>query len=369
MKLGGFICHALLVPIFVLCWVPPTAASTLLIRSGHYAVQAAQVAIAVVCGQLSECGDALGLAGTAAAGAITVAIALQGASAAAIGGSCIWLTMTWLNWGHRFGYSPAWTRFIFRMDMASYYTRGELRGRKELMPTDHAVYCFHPHGIVTCGFSSNGVWSREFHERATPKPLPHDWEATTWPGTIFFIAASLREPSHLFKLLCDASGRLESASRTQMLKYMRLGRNVAIIPGGFEDATLYAYGTHRVAMRKRKGLVKYALQHGYRLVPIYTFGENVSFYTWTGGLKTRLKLNKLQVPAVLFWGLSWLPIFPRSDCHCLSYVGKPLELPTIAEPTNAQVDEWHAKYLAALAALFDESKADAGEPDSVLEIW
>ena len=237
------------------------------------------------------------------------------------------------------------------------------------MPTEKAVYCFHPHGIVTCGFSSNGVWSQEFNERATPKPLPSNWEAKTWPGTIFFIAASLREPSHLFKLLCDVSGRLESASRKQMLKFMRLGRNVAIIPGGFEDATLFEHGKHRVAMKKRKGLIKYALQHGYSLVPIYTFGENRSFYTWTGGLKQRMWLNKFQMPAVLFWGDYLVPIFPRRDCHCLSYIGEPLQLPLMGEPTSADVDEWHGKYLAALKRLFDESKGDAGEPDAVLEIW
>jgi hypothetical protein len=31
---------------------------------------------------------------------------------------------------------------------------------------------------------------------------------------------------------------------------------LAIIPGGFEDATLYAHGKHRTSMSNRKGLVK-----------------------------------------------------------------------------------------------------------------
>ena len=64
-----------------------------------------------------------------------------------------------------------------------------------------------------------------------------------------------------------------------------------------------------------------------------------------------------------------MPIFPRRDCHCLSYIGEPLQLPLMGEPTSADVDEWHGKYLAALKRLFDESKGDAGEPDAVLEIW
>lgn len=285
MKLGGLVCHLLLLPIFVLCWVPPAAASWLLMRSGHQATQLAQLAIAIACGQLSSVGDALGVAGTATAGALTAALVFNGADALAVCGSAIWFAMTWLNWGKRFPYSPAWTRFIFRMDMSSYYAKAGLRGALDTMRTERTIYMFHPHGITTCGFSANGVWSKEFNERTTPAPLPANWEASTWPGTVFFIAATLREPSHLFKLLCDVSGRIESASRVVMRRYLKAGRNIAIIPGGFEEATLFEYGKHRVAMRHRKGLIKYALQHGYALAPLYTFGESRSFVTLSWGLK------------------------------------------------------------------------------------
>ena len=72
---------------------------------------------------------------------------------------------------------------------------------------------------------------------------------------------------------------------------------------------------------------------------------------------------------VLFWGEPLLPIFPRASSSCLSYVAPPLELPQITEPTPAQVDEWHARYLQALRELFDASKAEAGQPDAILEIW
>lgn len=38
-----------------------------------------------------------------------------------------------------------------------------------------------------------------------------------------------------------------------MTTLMRAGRNVAIIPGGFEDATLHQYGKERTAVKERKG--------------------------------------------------------------------------------------------------------------------
>ena len=50
-----------------------------------------------------------------------------------------------------------------------------------------------------------------------------------------------------------------------LLKVFSSGRNIAIIPGGFEDATIYAYGLHRTAIMQRKGFIEYALQHGYIL--------------------------------------------------------------------------------------------------------
>ena len=54
-------------------------------------------------------------------------------------------------------------------------------------------------------------------------------------------------------------------------------RSLAIIPGGFEEATLHCQGVDRVYMKKRWGLVKYALQNGYAMVPIFAFGERDTY--------------------------------------------------------------------------------------------
>ena len=47
------------------------------------------------------------------------------------------------------------------------------------------------------------------------------------------------------------------------------------------------------------------------------------------------------------------------------------QLPTIPEPTEAEIDTWHDKYLAALRSLYDAHKAEAmpHRPDAQLEIW
>ena len=70
-----------------------------------------------------------------------------------------------------------------------------------------------------------------------------------------------------------------------------------------------------------------------------------------------------------FWG--WRgTLVPRPN-KLLGVVGRPLGVPStpIAEPSQQLIDEWHAKYLEALMALFEASKASAGEPEARLEVW
>ena len=57
--------------------------------------------------------------------------------------------------------------------------------------------------------------------------------------------------------------------------------------------------------------------------------------------------------------------WPGTEIHTV--VGEPLKLPRIAEPTKAQVDEWHDKYIKALQALFNRHKAKYA-PGAALEI-
>ena len=67
-------------------------------------------------------------------------------------------------------------------------------------------------------------------------------------------------------------------------------------------------------------------------------------------------------------GRWWCPLLPRnSDMHIV--VGKALQLPVLAAPTKEQVNEWHAKYMAEVTALFDRHKGNYGAAGKELEIW
>lgn len=267
------------------------------------------------------------------------------------------IAMSSWTYAFRMRTRPEFRKFIQDLDYTKYFTACELRGALEDIQKEGSVFGFHPHGAVCCGFSWNGCWNKKFEDLA---------------GTTMWLCDRvLREDNPFFKVVCDWHGTIESLSKRTLLKYMGRKNNVAFIPGGFEDATIMEYGKHYTAMKKRTGFIKYALQHGYRLHPVYTFGETESYYTpCTGALKFRLWLNKFGIPAIVPVGFLGVPFLPLPAPKILTYVGKAIQLPKIAEPSKDDVAKWHKTYCEALVALFEANKKEAGLPDSAkLEIW
>jgi len=149
---------------------------------------------------------------------------------------------------------------------------------------------------------------------------------------------------------------------------MSTGVNVGFIPGGFFDAVAFEYCKDVTVLRERKGFIKYCLQYGYRAHPVYTFGECETYHTFAGLKSLRMSIAKKNVPALAFFGWPLMPILPRPEARLMTYVGPGIDMPHIAEPSQAEVDHWHQVYMDQLAKLFNENKAEAGYPDAVLEI-
>lgn len=258
----------------------------------------------------------------------------------------------------RIGFWKAFVEFVFDLRIGNYFCQSELRGELSSVADHGSLFLVHPHGILTLGWSCNMVWNRQWHALASRAEQK----------CRFLIAPALRWYNPLFKLVCDWSGCLEEATKRQTLKLMSERSNIAIYPGGFEDATAMTKGRHVTYIRARKGIFKYALMHGYKVTPVYTFGETDSFHTLSWALEARLWLNRFGVPAVCFFGEWWCPPLALHSARILTYVGKPMQLPKIESPTNDDVSEWHGKYVQALTHLFNEQKEHAGHPNAQLEI-
>jgi len=162
---------------------------------------------------------------------------------------------------------------------------------------------------------------------------------------------------------------MKSAAKRSMKKFMAVGNNIALIPGGFQEATIFKKGVDRVFLQKRMGFIKYALQYGYRVHPCYVFGERDTFSTFQPFLKLRLMLNEYDIPGVFFLGDWRCILFPKASSRIVTVVGKGLDFPCIPHPTPQDVVAYHARYVNALQELFDTHKSAAGFPNACLEIW
>jgi len=223
------------------------------------------------------------------------------------------------------------------------------------------LYAFHPHGAFCMG------WSVLFCSKIMDE------------GRVRFVFSPVLYASPLFRLWCRLVGRPGSASKASMIGYMRdkkKGRpdHLALPPGGFEEATLSCRGRDRAYIKKRVGFVKLALQNGYNVVPVYTFGEHQTYANVQGFWKLRLWLNNLGLPAIVIFGSWFFPLLPKRHSRGLKVVvGDPIVLPTIPNPTREDVKLWHDKYVAALVRLFEEHKVEHYGPElaktAKLELW
>mmetsp|Transcript_67133 Transcript_67133/g.212493 ORF Transcript_67133/g.212493 Transcript_67133/m.212493 type:complete len:336 (+) Transcript_67133:1643-2650(+) len=185
----------------------------------------------------------------------------------------------------------------------------------EMKPGASKLFAFHPHGILCVGWTV--AWCMEVMRKA---------DVTWLTADILFRLPVISDMLTWFAC--------EGASKGTITRRMREGANLAILPGGFDEAALFKRGEHRVFIKERKGFVKYALQHGYTLHPVYCFGDELSFYTFNGLERLRMWVASFKIPCVIFWG--YAGFMPDPSLEITVVVGKGIELPKIPQPTQGE---------------------------------
>lgn len=179
------------------------------------------------------------------------------------------------------------------------------------------LYAVHPHGIFCMGFI-----------QLVLHPAMRE---------VTFCFSSYLYNSPLFLALGKLVGRPDKASKSSMTALMRRGADLSLTPGGFEEATLTSGGAaERVYVKKRAGFLKYCLEHGVSVCPVYAFGEKHLYANTQGCWGLRHWLNGFGVPTIVPFGRSCCPIVPRPK-PLLVVVGAPLRLARVPHPTAAQV--------------------------------
>eukprot|EP00928_Gymnodinium_smaydae_P012887 TRINITY_DN14706_c0_g1_i3.p1 TRINITY_DN14706_c0_g1~~TRINITY_DN14706_c0_g1_i3.p1 ORF type:complete len:325 (+),score=58.44 TRINITY_DN14706_c0_g1_i3:97-1071(+) len=176
---------------------------------------------------------------------------------------------------------------------------------------------------------------------------------------VCWLAASILFRLPVAREVCLWTGCVD-ASRRVAERMLESGHSVGVIPGGEHEQLLTTYGKEIVYAKKRQGFVKLALRFGVPLVPCYVFGVSDLHKTskFLHGFRMAI-MKSLHVAIPICFGAYGLPAAPFKRPVDI-VMGQPLHFEKCAEPTQKQLDEAHAKYLAALQALFDENKGKFG---------
>ena len=207
------------------------------------------------------------------------------------------------------------------------------------------VFGAHPHGVFSfcgvCAFISSMNHPDGFGPRLAAK--------------VPTAAASVLKVFPILKDVLGMFGVIAADSKTLAKRLAKEGGSGSffLYIGGMAELFKSSPKKETVFLSNRKGFIKLAMRAGADVVPVYLFGNTTVLVALTAGPLADLS-RKLGVSVTLFWGRFLLPM-PKSVR--ITYArGRPLGLPHIAEPTEADINEWHAKYCAAVVELFDRYK-------------
>lgn len=199
------------------------------------------------------------------------------------------------------------------------------------------IFAAQPHGVLSFGGICAGI-------NADPR---FNDIATAAAGAVMKTPV-VKHVIGLFELV-DASAK---TLKKRLWKGGMSGTTV-LYPGGIAELFMCSDDEEVLYLQERKGFIKLALREGADIVPLYFIGNTASLSIPKVPFLETLS-RKYQVSITIFWGRWGLPI-PRPDK--IIYVrGTPLGLPFIPEPTDADVEKWHAKYVSEVIRLFDKYK-------------
>ncbi|KAK9242541.1 diacylglycerol acyltransferase-domain-containing protein [Lipomyces tetrasporus] len=222
------------------------------------------------------------------------------------------------------------------------------------------VFGYHPHGIVSLGaFGAIGT------EGA-------GWEKL-FPGipvSLLTLETNFQLPFYREYLLSLGIASVSRRSCTNLLKH---NQSICIVIGGAQESLLAEPGTLDLVLLKRRGFVKLAMSaprvsdQPTCLVPILSFGEN-DVYDQVRGDQTS-RLYKIQTFVKKTAGFTLPLMHARGifnyDFGLMPYrrqmtlvVGNPIAVPYVAQPTEAEIEVYHKKYVDELNRLWDTYKDD-----------
>ncbi|XP_037263744.1 diacylglycerol O-acyltransferase 2-like isoform X2 [Falco rusticolus] len=230
----------------------------------------------------------------------------------------------------------------------------------DLSPSHNYIIGSHPHGILCVGAFCNFITGSTGFGEMFPGIRPF---LTT-------LAGNFRLP--IFREYLMSGGLCPVTRRAigYLLSKNGTGNAVAIVIGGAAESLSCRPGVTTLILKKRKGFVRMALQHGAYLVPSFSFGENDLFRqvvfeegSWMRSIQQRFQKMMGFAPCV-FYGRGLTSVRSRGFLPyarpITTVVGEPVMVPKIEDPSCEMVDMYHEMYICSLLKLFNENKTKYG---------
>jgi 2-acylglycerol O-acyltransferase 2 len=199
------------------------------------------------------------------------------------------------------------------------------------------LVCMQPHGVVSFTSFCMNIMCPPYHRRVK----------TVVATSVLY--------APILKHLLGING-LISASKANLTKHLKkpgVDGCANLYVGGIAELFKCSREEERLFLSKRKGFIKLALRENVDIVPVYLFGNTSILSEWKSRILCEVS-RKTGVVCTYYWGKWALPI-PRDE-QVLVARGKPMGLPHIPDPSQNDIDYWHAKYCQEVKRLFDTYK-------------
>lgn len=276
--------------------------------------------------------------------------------------SALYLTWILLDWDtpEQGGRRSAWVRNWSIWKHFRDYFPIQLMKTHPLLPSRNYIIGCHPHGILCIGAFCNFITeSTGFSEK--------------FPGVRPFLATlagNFRLPILREYMMSGGLCPVTHRAIEYLLSRNGVGNAVVIVVGGAEESLACQPGVTSLILKKRKGFVRMALQHGADLVPSFSFGEKDLFQqvyfpegSWMQSLQRRFQ-KLVGVAPCVFYGRGLISAHSKGfipySRAVTTVIGEPVTVPKIENPSKETVELYHAMYTRALLKLFHENKTKCG---------
>lgn len=220
-------------------------------------------------------------------------------------------------------------------------------GLRNIKKNESYIYAASPHGIVP-------ICSPCLFHRLQAKKY-----------TLYYLVADILSKIPFINIFFRLTG-YGSVRKDLFKKQLQQGKSIYFQPGGFQDMFLCEENTlHKETISIPFGWIKYALQYGKKVIPIYNFDETrISSFASLPCLAFRKKLYK-QFRMNPFYIFTVSPVFLYKvlcEDGITSAIGRPITFPTISNPSTRDIKKWHKKYCKRLLHLVNKYKIKAGYP-------